>query len=127
MVSAVRSVGKSGGLLAAWNSIIFDLQPYLSVGGIFLTSIHNPDKSQIYVINSYGPCSGHILFWEKVEDKGLLSMEALIIAGDMNFTTSSEEVWGVGALSDPLAGFFKDLFANHHLVDIQPADLVTTW
>jgi hypothetical protein len=59
--------------------------------------------------------------------KALLSLEALILAGDLNFTTSSEEVWGVGALMDPLAGFFKELFAKNILVDIQPAELVPTW
>jgi hypothetical protein len=62
-----------------------------------------------------------------VEAKGLLSMDTLILAGDLNFSTRSDEVWGVGALIDPLVGFFKELFANNHLVDIQPAELVPTW
>jgi endonuclease/exonuclease/phosphatase family metal-dependent hydrolase len=62
-----------------------------------------------------------------VEAKGLLSMDELIIAGDLNFTTSTEEVLGAQALCDPLAGFSKELFANNHLVDIQPTKLVPTW
>jgi hypothetical protein len=123
MVSAVSSMGKSGGLLVAWNPILFDLQPFICVGGILLTGIHLPDNKRISFINAYGSCSGRRSFWEKVEAKGLLSMDALILAGDLNFTTSFDEVWGVGALMDPLAGFFKELFAKNHLVDIQPAEL----
>jgi hypothetical protein len=62
-----------------------------------------------------------------VEAKGLLAQDALILAGDLNFSTSLDEVWGEVALSDPLAVFFKDLFANNHLVDVVPAELVPTW
>jgi len=123
----VSSVGKLGGLLVAWNTIIFYLQPFLSVGGILLIGMHFTDNSRIFFINVYGPCSGRRIFWEQVEEKGLLSMDSLILVGDLNFTTTSDEVWGVGALIDPLASFFKELFANNHLVDIQPIELVPTW
>jgi hypothetical protein len=127
MVSVVSLVGKSWGILVAWNPIIFYLQPFLCVGGILLTGIHIPDNSIIFFINVYGPCSGCKIFWEKVEAKGILSMDSLILAGDLNFTTRSNEFWGPGALLDPLAGFFKELFANNHLVDIHPTELVATW
>jgi exonuclease III len=62
MYSAVSSVGRSGGLLAAWNPNIVDLQPYLCAGGILLTGVHIPDKRRISMINVYGPCSGRRLF-----------------------------------------------------------------
>jgi hypothetical protein len=32
-----------------------------------------------------------------------------------------------GALPDPLAGFFRNLFGKNSLVDVQPAELVPTW
>jgi hypothetical protein len=66
-------------------------------------------------------------FWEQVEAKGLLAQDALILAGDLNFSTSIDEVWGEVALSDPLADFFKNLFANNQLVDVMPAVLMPTW
>jgi hypothetical protein len=127
MISDVSSIGKSGGLLVAWNPIVFELQSFLSVGGILLTGIHTLDKSRICLLNAYGPCTGRRQFWDQVESKGLLAHDAPIIAGDINFTTSYDEVWGVGALTDPLAGFFRDLFVKNHLVDVHPADLVPTW
>jgi hypothetical protein len=45
---------------------------------------------------------------------------------DLNFTISVDEVWGAGALPDPLAGFFRNLFETNHMVDVQSDDLVPT-
>jgi hypothetical protein len=123
----VSSVGKSGGLLVAWNPNLLDLQPFLCVGGILLTGVHIPDKRRISLINVYGPCSGRRLFWENLEASGLLDLRNLIIAGDFNFTTGSDEVWGASALLDSQAVFFRDLFLRHHLIDVKPAEVVPTW
>jgi hypothetical protein len=62
MYIVVSSVGKLGGLLAAWNPNIVDLQPYLCDGGILLTGFYIPRKRRISLINVYGPCSGHRFF-----------------------------------------------------------------
>jgi endonuclease/exonuclease/phosphatase family metal-dependent hydrolase len=127
MYSAVSSVGKSGGLLVAWNPNIVELQPYLCAGGILLTGIHIPDKRRICLINVYGPCTGRRLFWEHLEAKGLLDQSNLILAGDLNFSMGVDEVWGVSALIDSQATFFRDLFTKHHLVDVKPSEVVPTW
>jgi hypothetical protein len=44
--SAISSVGKSGGLMVAWNPNVFELQPYLCAGGILLTGLHILDKKK---------------------------------------------------------------------------------
>jgi hypothetical protein len=62
-----------------------------------------------------------------VEAKGLLDLNNLIIAGDFNFSTGIDEVWGVSALIDSHATFFRDLFLRHHLVDVKPVEVVPTW
>jgi hypothetical protein len=113
MTTVVSSVGTSGGLLVAWNPNIFELQSFLSLGGILLTGIHLPDKRNISFINTYGSCTGRRRFWEQVEAKGLLALNNLILAGDLNFADSIEEVWGDVALPDPLAVFFKNLFSTN--------------
>jgi hypothetical protein len=51
----------------------------------------------------------------------------LILAGDLNFSLSTDEIWGSTVVIDPLASFFKDLFANTSLVDVAPSQLVPTW
>jgi endonuclease/exonuclease/phosphatase family metal-dependent hydrolase len=104
--------------------LIFNL---ICAGGILLTGIHIPDKRRISLINVYGPCTGRRLFWENLEAKGLLDLSNLILAGDLNFSTGVDEVWGVSALIDPHATFFRDLFLRHHLVDVKPAEVVPTW
>jgi hypothetical protein len=85
------------------------------------------DKRRISFLNVYGPCTDRKIFWEKVDGRGLLAHSDLIVAGDLNFTTSAKEVWGVSALLDPLAVFFKEIFLKNQLVDIPPAEVVPTW
>jgi hypothetical protein len=48
----------------------------------------------INLLNLYGPCSDRQFFWEKIEARGLLDLDNLIIAGDFNLTTSVGETWG---------------------------------
>jgi hypothetical protein len=62
-----------------------------------------------------------------VEARGLLDLENLIIAGDMNFTTSVGEVWGASATQDTLEDYFTTLFLAHDLVDYAPDILAPTW
>lgn len=127
MTSTVISVGNLGGLLVAWNPLVFDLQSYLCVGGILLTSVYLPDNSRISLLNAYGPCTCRRQFWDLVESRGFLARDDLILAGGLNFTTSIEEVWGEGALPDPLVAYFRTFFGKNNLVDVQPTELVPTW
>jgi hypothetical protein len=75
-----------------------------------LTGIRLPDKRRIYFLNVYGPCIGRRQFWEKVEAKGLLAQGDLILAGDLNFTTSLDEVWGEVGFIRSTGGFFQRAF-----------------
>jgi endonuclease/exonuclease/phosphatase family metal-dependent hydrolase len=59
--------------------------------------------------------------------KGTIGPNNLILAGDLNFSTGVDEIWGEKALIDPHATFFRDLFTNHHLVDVKPSEVVPTW
>jgi endonuclease/exonuclease/phosphatase family metal-dependent hydrolase len=127
MVCVVNALGKSGGLLVAWDPKVFILTPFLSCGGILLTCFCVSDKRRINFLNVYGLCTERKRFWEKVEGKGLLAKGDLIIAGDLNFTSSVVEVWGATALLDPLAAFFKEIFLRNQLIDILPAEVAPTW
>jgi hypothetical protein len=62
-----------------------------------------------------------------LDGSGLLRHKDLIMVGDLNFTTSPDEVWGTSALFDPLAGYFKTLFQKNCLVDFVPVEKVPTW
>jgi endonuclease/exonuclease/phosphatase family metal-dependent hydrolase len=102
-VSVVSSVGRSGGLLVAWDPIMFELEPFLCCGGILMTGTCCANKRQVNLLNVYGPCTDRLAFWTKVSTLGLLAKPNLIVAGDFNFTLSTNEIWGDSALPDPTA------------------------
>ena len=49
-------------------------------------------SSMVCILNIYGPYSNRKLFWDQLVDSGLLLDLSLILAGDLNFTTSLSEV-----------------------------------
>jgi hypothetical protein len=106
---------------------LLDLVPVLSCGGIFLTGTSLATKRKVSLLNVYGPCQERKKLWEKVDRVGLLAVDDLIMAGDLNLTTSSEDIWGESAQTDSLAGFFKEIFSKNKLVDVAPAEVVPTW
>jgi hypothetical protein len=75
-VSVVSSVGRSGGLLVAWDPVKFELEPFLCCGGILMTGTHCANKRHVNLLNVYGPCTDRIAFWTKVSASlGLLAVE----------------------------------------------------
>lgn len=124
---AVNSVGKSGGLLVSWDPNSFDLVPYLTCGGMLLTSIDLESKRQISLLNIYGSCSEHKQLWERLEKSGLLALKNLVIAGNLNLTLSSREIWGGTNTLGTLTSFFTNYFHKNKLIDIVPETLVPTW
>jgi exonuclease III len=127
MTCAASSVGNSGGLLASWDPSLFDFLSMLSPGGILLSGTCFELNSNINLLNVYGPCADRKVFWERLDDLGLLAAKNLILAGDLNLTTSPKEMWGEKALIDPLLSFFNHIFYKNSLVDLKPAELLPTW
>jgi len=127
MTCVVSYVENFGGLLVSCNLTCFDLVPVLSCGGNFLTGSSLASKRKVSPLNVYGPCQNRKLFWEKVDRVGLLAVDDLIMAGDLNLTINSEEIWGEIAQVDSLASFFKELFSKNKLVDVALAEVVSTW
>jgi hypothetical protein len=88
----VNSVGTSGSLMVSWDPNYFDLVPFLTCGGILLTGFCLESKRQITLLNVYRPCVERKLFWERLENYGLLTLKNLILARDLNLTLSSSEL-----------------------------------
>jgi hypothetical protein len=61
-VCVVSVVGTSGGLLVSWDPNYFDLVPYLSIGGIFLSGTSLLDNKKFSFLNVYGPCQDRKAF-----------------------------------------------------------------
>jgi hypothetical protein len=111
----------------AWDPSKFDLEPFLSCGGILLTGTCCENKRQLTLLNVYGPCTDIITFWDKVFSLGLLVGTNLIVAGDFNFTLNADEVWGVTTLQDQVAAHLRVIFLRNKLVDILPTVTIPTW
>jgi hypothetical protein len=120
-------VGKSGGLLVSWDPNSFELTPYLTCGGLLLTGLDLQSNRQLSFLNIYGPCSDRKLFWERLEKSGLLAQKNLVLAGDLNLTLSSGEIWGGIHTLGTLASFFINYFHRNKLIDIVPGTLMPTW
>jgi hypothetical protein len=93
-IYAVNADGTSGGLLVMWDPSYFSLTPLLTRGGILLTGKIKVSKTNINFLNLYGSCVEHKSFWTSLANNGLLSLRKLLIASDLNLTTSSGELGG---------------------------------
>jgi hypothetical protein len=124
---AVSSIGNLGGLLVAWEPFVYELNASLTCGGILLTGHNIASKRILSILNVYGPCIEKRLFWTNLSSSGILSKKNLIIAGDLNVTLSTEEVWGGSNFSANTTGFYKSIFQVNHLIDLTLDKLVPTW
>jgi hypothetical protein len=120
LACAVISIGNLGGLLVSWDPHYFDFSTVLTCGRIIFTGSIFVDRRSLTLLDVYGQCMDRKTFWKKCVDKGIMLHNDLIMAGDLNFTLNAKEIWGTAISLDPLATFFKDLFANTPMVDVAP-------
>jgi len=125
-VSAVDSVGHSGGLLCIWNPSICNFASFSSVAGILLVGKVKGLEDTLKVYNIYGPFRDREPFWQDLIEEDHIRGYCTILGGDMNFTVSPSEVWGSNRW-DPLAGFFRDFMEEMGLIDICPVPMSPSW
>jgi len=126
-VCVVSSVGISSDLLMNWDPNKFTLDPTLCSGGILVSVMSLENHRFVNFLNVYGPCSERLLFWDRLATKGLLVVENLMLAGELNFTTGADEVCGPMTHLDRHANYFIELIKDHSLVDLAPNVFVPMW
>jgi hypothetical protein len=124
---AVNSLGTSSVLLVTWDPNIFYLNPHLTCSVILMIVKVIASQKQLSVLNVYGMCSDMRAFWDLVVDSGLLSLDNLILARDLNITLSSDKVWGGSNSPGSLSYYYKFLLQSKNLVDLRPDKVVPTW
>lgn len=92
LTRSIDSIGTSGCLTVTWDPTFFYLASHLCCGGILLTGTCLWNNNPISLLNVYGPYSERKLFWDKVANHGLLDHANLILASDLNLTTSAGEI-----------------------------------
>lgn len=99
---AMEATGQSGGLAVLWDPTWINAKAFKCCVGILISASTRGQSLSINMLNIYAPCRDWLSFWEKLIDSELLDMESLMIAGDLNVTLESDEVWGAGRRNDPL-------------------------
>ena len=89
---AIDALGLSGGILSAWNPRLVRCKAYLSFAGILLSTSFKALDSVLSNVNCYGPYANRTTFWDTVVAGGIFNYPNLILAGDLNFTTSELEI-----------------------------------
>ena len=79
------------------------------------------------LVNVYGPYTNRKVFWDIMDDSGLLMNHVLILVSDLNFMLSLKEFWLAIPHQDPLRDYFINLFDKNNIVDINPVKLIPTW
>jgi len=66
-------------------------------------------------------------FREEIKRDGLLNEHNLKLGGDLKFTSSNREMWGLHARVDPLQLFFIHMIQVEGVVDVDPIKILPTW
>jgi len=122
----VDSIGLLGGLLSAWNLRRVDFNSFLTHAGILLEGLVKYINKRVKLVNCYDPYADRQAFWGRINKYGFLNEHSLIIGGDLNFTTSNREVWGMHARSSPLQSYFRQMIQDARLVDVEPVKILPT-
>ena len=113
--------------MTGWNLHSVRCKAFETVAGILVNARFRGSPTTFSILNFYGPYSNRESFWGKVRAGDLLSLPSLILAGDINFTLNTGEIWGNFSRLDPLTPFFTQLLSDHHLVDLAPPCTGPTW
>ena len=71
----------------------------------------------MHLLNVYSPYKGRRQFWDRIDDMGLLSLDNLVLVGDLKLIPL---IW-------KLEEYFVELFNKYQRVDIAFSKITSTW
>eukprot|EP00253_Pinus_taeda_P008456 PITA_08456 len=129
--SAVAARGASGGLGALWNGNIFSLVEKASnTHWEMLKMQHVTTKEILCLFNVYVPVNAgeKKSCWDSLRQQAdLVTLENVIIAGDLNTTLHSSEKRGSSIVRVSAREWVEDLLQDWDLLDIKPVSGMFTW
>eukprot|EP00253_Pinus_taeda_P006650 PITA_06650 len=129
--SAVAARGASGGLGALWNGNRFSLVAEASNTHWEMLKMQHVTTKEIlclfnvYVLVNAGEKKS---CWDSLRQQAdLVTLENVIIAGDLNTTLHSSEKRGGSIVRDSATEWVEDLLQDWDLLDIKPVSGMFTW
>jgi len=122
------AMGRSGGLAFGYNPRTIRLDSSWGGHGFLGANIFSIELGlSLRIVNIYGPCQQREDYWRHLLSCNLLSLEHIIIGGDLNFSLGFRESWGSSAQIDPITDFMSRLLEQHDLIDIPLQKPHPTW
>ena len=90
-VFAIDAVGISSGLVAAWNHVTCSFKPFRTCVGILLEERVLGVEKHLHLLNIYTPYKDRKFLLDLNEVSGVLSLENVVVVGDLNLTLHSFE------------------------------------
>jgi len=126
-MAAMGVNGLSGGLAVLWDPRWISARNFRCLGGILIVAKYRGCADCIHILNVYAPYKDRASYWNLVFASGILEIETLLIAGDLNYTLELDEVWGKGKKTDSIEEKIREAMLQYNLVDICPKSLSPTW
>lgn len=126
-ICATNTLGSSGVLPRMWNPNIFKFKSYKTYFGIIITGGRHITKTSFRIMNIYAPYDHQKDLWNKAAQSGLLDLNSIILAEDLNLITNPTEQWGQMSRPYPLEDYFHVFFMDKGLTDTSPNPIGPTW
>lgn len=125
---ATDASGRSGGLAIGYNPKSIRLDSSWGGHGFMGADIFSIDLGlTLRIVNIYGPYHQRENFWSHLLGCNLLTLDRIILGGDMNFSLGFRESWGSTAQVDPITNFIKSLLEQHDFIGIPMHKPLPTW
>jgi hypothetical protein len=102
-----------GGLISGWSQDFQALSSFSVRSSISVKLKHKNSDLAFFIVNIYGLYSDRAPFWEELSFASVFSDPLLVVGGNLDFTLSLREVWGVNPREDQHKGFFSLFWRKH--------------
>jgi len=122
------AMGRSRGLAIGYNPRTIKALSAWGGSGFIGMDIFSAELGlNLWIVNIYGPCRQRESFWQHFLNLSIVSLDHVILGGDLNFSIGFGESWGSQAQVDSLSGLLMNLLEQHNLANVPMNNPLPTW